>query len=199
MTATTPIDLRSRPTLILLVCLLLPLIGLGYSWMQTHRAAQRGTVWEVPVDGYDPRDLLRGHYVQFRYRWPGDTSDDGGFLNYSASSLCLTGNAPIVTGVREIGAAREDCPLGHFVSGSARSAQGFDRGRLYVAQTRGPEYEKKLADPNTAAFIRVRVDDNGALRPMALLFRPRKPGDPDQEQLRRMNLLVPPPVQTPQP
>lgn len=199
MTASTPIDLRSRPTLILLVCLLLPLIGLGYSWGQTYRAAQRGTVWEIPVDGYDPRDLLRGHYVQFRYRWPGSTSEPGGFLDYTASSLCLTGNAPTPASVEEIGAARGACPIGHFVSGSARSAQGFDRGRLYVPQTRGPEYEKKLADPKIAAFIRVRVDDNGALRPMELVFRARKPGDPSEQQPRQMDILVPPPVQTSQP
>jgi uncharacterized membrane-anchored protein len=27
---------------------------------------------DVAVTGYDPRDLLRGHYVRFTYVWPED-------------------------------------------------------------------------------------------------------------------------------
>ena len=30
---------------------------------------ESGTLWRVPVTGYDPRDLLRGHYLTFRYDW----------------------------------------------------------------------------------------------------------------------------------
>ena len=50
--------------------LLLPLIGLGLIWLQTERESHEGSEWDVPIEGYDPRDLLRGHYVQFRYDWP---------------------------------------------------------------------------------------------------------------------------------
>lgn len=170
----TPAQLRARPTLILLVCLLLPLIGLGYSWAHTHRAAQRGTVWEVPIGGYDPRDLLRGHYVQFQYRWPGITSGNGSFYGSTAPSLCLNGNAPQITNLREGAADMQDCPRGHFVSGSARYSQdGPDSGRLYVSQAQGAAYQVKLTDPKLAGSVLVRVDENGALRPVKLLFRPR--------------------------
>lgn len=30
---------------------------------------ENGTLWRIPVTGYDPRDLLRGHYLTFRYDW----------------------------------------------------------------------------------------------------------------------------------
>lgn len=29
----------------------------------------KGDLWIVPVTGYDPRDLLRGHYLTFRFDW----------------------------------------------------------------------------------------------------------------------------------
>lgn len=176
----TPEQLRARPTLILLVCLLLPLIGLGYSWLQTHRAAQRGIVWEVPVDGYDPRDLLRGHYVQFRYRWSGLGNASPSSFGYEASDLCLIGNPPQLA---QAATGRTDCPHGHFVSASSRIAQGgLDRGRLYVPQTSGTDYERRLGDPKLTGFIRVRVDDNGALRPVELIFKPRPPATETQPE-----------------
>jgi uncharacterized membrane-anchored protein len=28
-----------------------------------------GTIWQVNITGFDPRDLLRGHYLNFRYDW----------------------------------------------------------------------------------------------------------------------------------
>lgn len=46
----------------------LPLIGLGAIWRMTAYRAAQGEEWLVPVTGYDPRDLLKGHYVQFQYQ-----------------------------------------------------------------------------------------------------------------------------------
>jgi hypothetical protein len=48
-----------------------PLLGLAALWGWTEVRSRQGTEWLVPVAGYDPRDLLRGHYVLFQYDWPG--------------------------------------------------------------------------------------------------------------------------------
>lgn len=29
----------------------------------------RAPIFRIPIQGYDPRDLLRGHYLVFQYRW----------------------------------------------------------------------------------------------------------------------------------
>ena len=50
--------------------LVVPLAGLAALWAQSETLSREGTDWEVPVQGYDPRDLLRGHYVEFQYDWP---------------------------------------------------------------------------------------------------------------------------------
>lgn len=45
--------------------LILPLIV--PAGMIIHHATAKGTQWELPIAGYDPRDLLRGRYILFRY------------------------------------------------------------------------------------------------------------------------------------
>ncbi|MEO0699811.1 MAG: GDYXXLXY domain-containing protein, partial [Pseudomonadota bacterium] len=48
----------------------LPFAGLAALWWQSDTLSRQGTDWEVEIEGYDPRDLLRGHYVEFQYAWP---------------------------------------------------------------------------------------------------------------------------------
>lgn len=69
----------------------LPLLGLGTLWAMSDRTYNSGTEWEVPIAGYDPRDYLRGHYVEFSYDWPGVGSDPA---QIGPEALCLFGTAP---------------------------------------------------------------------------------------------------------
>jgi len=55
-----------------LAAVAVPLLGLTALWVQSDRTYHTGTEWEVPIAGYDPRDYLRGHYVEFSYDWPGE-------------------------------------------------------------------------------------------------------------------------------
>src|SRR3546814_14266095 len=52
-----------------LAALALPVLGLTISagWHQWRQSG--ATEWRIPVTGYDPRDLLAGHYARFRYAW----------------------------------------------------------------------------------------------------------------------------------
>lgn len=46
-----------------------PILALaGLSLLHEYRRST-GTVWTVPIAGYDPRDMLRGHYLQYQYEW----------------------------------------------------------------------------------------------------------------------------------
>src|SRR3546814_2755888 len=52
-----------------LAALACPVLGLTISagW---HQWRQSGAAeWRIPVTGYDPRDLMAGHYARFRYAW----------------------------------------------------------------------------------------------------------------------------------
>lgn len=49
--------------------LLFPIVVL-LGFVGLHTVNQKtGTSWVVDIEGYDPRDLLRGHYLTYRYVW----------------------------------------------------------------------------------------------------------------------------------
>lgn len=59
----------TRKTALALLCLALPLLVLG-SWIGSlsyDRATAKS--YHVIVEGYDPRDLLHGRYLNLRYVW----------------------------------------------------------------------------------------------------------------------------------
>jgi uncharacterized membrane-anchored protein len=50
-----------------LVAALLPVLGLILMVARAEWTVRSGTLWQIPIVGYDPRDLLSGHYLVFRY------------------------------------------------------------------------------------------------------------------------------------
>lgn len=52
-----------------------------------------GTAWQIDIAGFDPRDLLRGHYLMFSYEWDikGDQKECG---TQAPCCLCLTEKTP---------------------------------------------------------------------------------------------------------
>jgi hypothetical protein len=156
------------------LALVLPLLGLAATWTFTHVRAQQGTEWDVPIAGYDPRDLLRGHYVIFTYDWPG--LEESGNRWDLANELCIHGAAPAIDRVTP--GAGPDCahPVrAHDYSDDFRG--GVVTGRLYVSQAEGARLQQRLTDPALQGTARVRVRDDGHVTPLAISFRPR-PAEP---------------------
>ena len=159
-------SLRIPHPLLRAAALALPLIGLGAAWAIAHLRAQQGIEWEVPVAGIDPRDLLRGHYIVYRYDWPGLAPTGAA---QTAATLCLEGVPPRITAVT---AGRDACAHPIREPGTDR---GLATGRLYVAQSAAPGLERQLADPSLQGVLRIRVRADGQITPLALEFRPRPP------------------------
>ena len=177
--------MTDRKTLLWAAALVLPVIGLGASWFATHRMAQQGEEWLIPVQGYDPRDLLRGHFIQYRYDWPAEAKEGAeqgvDSLSYS-NSICIEGKAPNIVRASEgdpslAGEPKRNCAIvARATLGTRSEVSGLDSGILYVAQTRAPDLEKKLADPKLQGMIRVRIREDGVMRPVAMEFRARPVG-----------------------
>ena len=149
--------------------LVLPLLGLAATWTFTHVRAQQGTEWDVPIAGYDPRDLLRGHYVIYTYDWPG--LEDREPWEY-AGELCIHGTAPAIEGVT-VGA---DPACANPVRAYAYSDDfggGISTGRLYVSQAEGVRLQEQLTDPKLEGTVRIRLRDDGHITPLRITFRPR--------------------------
>ena len=151
-----------------LAALALPLVGLAGLWFQSDRHYRQGTEWEVPIMGYDPRDMLRGHYVEFTYDWPG--LDDP-----APQVLCIEGRAPRID---RVVAPRADCAH-RLEAGSTDlyGTAGLIRGRLYLDQYKAAMIDAQLRDPDQRAIVTIRQREDGSFTPIAIRFRPLTPAE----------------------
>lgn len=164
--------------------LLVPLVALAFSWVSTHRMAQQGTEWLIPVRGYDPRDLLRGHYVQYSYEWPWAPVEKGAGDRPTAADgpLCVTGRAPHIASVRLLHddrvEARTCAVIIRAAIGTRREVRGLETGIFFASQPRALALSRQLADSRLQGMIRVRVREDGLMRPVDMQFRPAAGREP---------------------
>lgn len=161
--------------------ILLPLAGLAYSWHSTREIAAQGVEWDVPVTGYDPRDLLRGHYVRFRYIWPEGVGMNSADDAIAASEICLEGQAPVI---RLATRRRADETKGT-CDGIARAARTMNRttkdsttmvpdeGRIFIPQADAQRLQRNLSDPKQQATLHFRLHPDGEIVPLRLSFQPK--------------------------
>jgi GDYXXLXY protein len=154
----------------------LPLLGLGALWAMSDRTYNTGTEWEVPIEGYDPRDYLRGHYVEFSYDWP--FFDDPGLGIAGTESLCLEGSPPARYRARlvknEQGLAACAHPL-RAPEGGNYGTNGIVRGRLYIGQERAAELQQQLQNRDQRGIVTIRQREDGSFTPISIRFRPLTP------------------------
>ncbi len=157
-----------------LLAAILPVVGLAGLWATSDRAYNAGTEWEVPIQGYDPRDFLRGHYVEFGYDWPGIDE----FSNLPLEALCLEGAAPSLARVRPISA---DAPCrGARVRADGSGVYGWEaltRGRLYIGQERAAQLQEQLQNRDQRGIVTIRQREDGSFTPVAIRFRPLTPAE----------------------
>lgn len=164
---------RSRRSAAGLVAVLLPVVGLAGAWVQSDRTYDSGTEWEVPVQGYDPRDFLRGHYVEFSYDWPG--IDEIGGTRWDA--LCLRGEAPALAQVMPVAG---DAPCRHPLRAErdgVYGGEGLIRGRLYIGQDRAARLEQELRNRDQRGIVTIRQREDGSFTPLGIRFRPLTPAE----------------------
>lgn len=169
------------------MALLLPLVGLGLIWVATDRDSQQGTEWDVPIAGYDPRDLLRGHYVQFRYDWPTVQENDIPTWSGSQQGLCIIGTPPRIQRVAVVDLVGRDSSTAAACDSTAKvnpwSEEGDDglvRDRIYVPQEAAREHDARLANPKLQGIVRIRINSSGYITPLSLRFQPRPEGNDDR-------------------
>jgi hypothetical protein len=151
-----------------LAAAVLPLIGLAGLWWQSQQTYDSGTEWEVPIQGYDPRDFLRGHYVEFTYDWPGIEEFDAPM----GPALCLVGKAPALERARLL---KQGEPCAHPVRADTSGVYGWDallRGRLYVDQDRAGVMQRELQKPDQRGIVTIRQREDGSFTPISIRFRP---------------------------
>lgn len=184
-----------------LVAILAPVLGLAALWGMSHQTYHQGTEWEVPIQGYDPRDYLRGHYVEFTYDWPGLEMDQ--FMG--PQQLCLEGAAPridrvtVPATVPATGPSEVAAPCAHLLKaqdGGVYGISALSSGRLYVGQDRAAKLEMQLQNRDQRGIVTIRQREDGSFTPIAIRFRPLTPterAERDAQDAERARDLRPPP------
>lgn len=67
---------------------LLPVIGITLLLVHTQYQASTGLVYRVKIKGYDPRDLLHGHYLRYTFDLP-DKASYRKHIYFPAAKYCF--------------------------------------------------------------------------------------------------------------
>jgi hypothetical protein len=165
---------RSAIALGRIAAALLPVAGLAGLWAMSAATHAEGTEWEVPIMGYDPRDYLRGHYVEFSYDWPEFAEDQ--FVG--PQELCLEGTPPRLERVRV--PVPGDTPCAHLLKADESGVYGISallRGRLYVGQDRAAQLDAQLRNRDQRGIVTIRQRDDGSFSVVSIRFRKMTPAE----------------------
>lgn len=143
-------------------------------WIAREQMARTGERIELPVDGYDPRDLLSGHYVQFRLVAEreaeaitrADPPAEASAESVAESvSVCIERGADGMHHVTHVRGPGEACT---FITGTRKPyAVDFGVDRFYVDERRANEVGRVSEGPST--YLVVTVDAAGAIHPLDLV------------------------------
>lgn len=143
--------------LAMIAALVLPVAGLSLTaaWHLWREAD--AVEWRIPITGYDPRDLLAGHYARFRYNWRVEGSCPAGNCVF-----CLEdrGGGGIIAHVEP---ANAQCParVDPRQSGmnviwppaGSRSERASASGRIFIDEREAARITKLLRERNGAILV----------------------------------------------
>ena len=137
------------PTPQLWVALLLPIVAFAALVVHAELWRASGPVFRVAIAGYDPRDLLQGHYLRYRLQWPEVGACDG-----ATCCLCLQ-----TSGMH----TKVECGVADAACDAQLSHQMVDQGReFFIQEDAGPALEQAIRRGQGAMVL--NVTPNGQVR-----------------------------------
>jgi uncharacterized membrane-anchored protein len=143
----------------LLVAVSIPFVLLCLLIVRAEVHISQGKEWNFQVQGYDPRDLLRGHYLRFGLRldWEDEASQtcDGA----EECCLCLTDVGAAVPKVSKLSCETAQHACGSYI----RHELLLNLNRYYIPEDQAETAEKILREArmDNEAFLRISVNSNG--------------------------------------
>jgi uncharacterized membrane-anchored protein len=134
-------------------------------WVASEELHRGGAAIKLPVEGYDPRDLLSGHYVRFRLIAAREATP---FASPSEQrfAVCLEATEDGLYHVTRLRRRGDACAP--FLSGTgAGGLIDFGVDRFYVDERIAGEVRWVRPGPNT--YLVATVDGNGVVHPIDLV------------------------------
>lgn len=134
-------------------------------WVGALQWSRRGATYRLPVEGYDPRDLLSGHYVRFRLVAEREADSLAGAERQqlaaqgARASFCLEERAGLLHVSRRRGPDDECKPFltGQWLGGRLQ----FGAERFYVDERSASRVTVVRAGAET--YVVATIDDGGVL------------------------------------
>lgn len=157
----------------LIVTLVLPMIALvGTAYLKNMQRTS-GMEVTLPIEGFDPRDLLSGHYLTYSIAYGVGSvceSGDGGYASYSGkSAVCLK---PTL-GFYPADSLPSDCTL--LIRGECDAGR-FNAGieRFYMPEAYASSLDNKVREKQGSIVLSVDTDGNAVLKDLLIDGKPWK-------------------------
>ncbi|MEZ4267056.1 MAG: GDYXXLXY domain-containing protein [Myxococcota bacterium] len=151
----------------LIAALVIPLVGIGALIVRGELRSTGDRVWRVPVEGYDPRDLLSGQYLRYRYLWAGEAVLCPG--GPPDCCLCLSGASAGVAATPQVYSV--DCAQSEQTEACddlVRSAEVRGPERFYIDERYALAAETAMRE--RAASVELVVTAEGGVAVRELFF-----------------------------
>lgn len=173
----------SRTFLIAVIAALaLPVLALAGLVGQQEWVLANARILSVPLTGFDPRDLLRGHYIRAQMDWDWEHPPVVEEYQVVDGAVCVLEETPkprvrFLAGWKAGDQTNSDCRL--LIAGHARVPSRFapttlDNGdggiQFYVPETRAIDLEKLMRERpgSLTADLAVRADGAAAIRALRI-------------------------------
>jgi uncharacterized membrane-anchored protein len=136
-----------------LLALALPVVVLLAMMVRSEIILALGRDYEVNIDGFDPRDLLRGQYLRYRVRWNWSSPQQ----RCPECCLCLVDTSTVI----DPPVTSCSCELAARGSTFITPAALEGLGKYYIPEGTGPHLERAIRDRR--ASLRIAVGRSGAV------------------------------------
>lgn len=158
------------------LAVLIPLLGLMGLIARAELALRAGEAFRIPITGYDPRDLLHGHYLQYSYAfdWRGQSTCGAAEGGRPAAltpgcCVCLTRGAI----EQATPAARQlDCDEARRCDGWLRTEPLLPPLRYFVPEQHAKQLERALLARSAALEVTCGPEGQAALGELYLDGQP---------------------------
>lgn len=134
----------------LIAAIAFPIVGLTALAYSKQMRVWNGVKLEFPIEGYDPRDVLSGHYLTYNVIY-GIASPCSGFSDQTVY-MCFDTATPNVM------AHADDCKK--FIRGTCAASGRFSAGieHFYIPEARATELDRLVRDKKTKIIVSVTPD-----------------------------------------
>jgi uncharacterized membrane-anchored protein len=136
------------------------LFMLGMIGLHTY-SQSKAEEWRIPIEGYDPRDLLRGHYLRYQYVWNWKNEKDDGCSGEKCALCFESDNKKVQTSrynpvvhLKPLIEAKEKCDT---------YVKGFSDGRKFG--------KFKIGSPRSVGLTQYFIPEQDAYRLDRMLRR----------------------------